>query len=70
MYERIAEAAIERYKIEHPFRLLYRKQFPNKKEPKSFGPLVARLIEAGIVDKWPKRCLRRYEKLSNILHGR
>lgn len=69
-YAKVAYAAIERHRIEAPFRAKFREAFPNKKCTMAFGHLLLRLNEKGLIDIKATRPLeRRYHRLSKLIHG-
>ena len=67
---KVAYAAVQRHRIEAPFRAQFRAAFPNKKCTMAFGHLLMRLAEKGLIDiKETRQLENRYHKLSKLLHG-
>lgn len=69
-YLRIAYAAVLRYRIEKPYRDLFREHFPERRQRQPLGYMLKFLDKAGVVNlKELKPMLARYKDLSQILHG-
>lgn len=75
IYIRICWAAIQRYRLESPVRIMWAdftegSKRRHKKLKMPFPSIVAVLVEKGLIDRDDQGALvKEYNRLSNLLHG-